>query len=994
MAPSEEPTQLGAPPKLPHVTDNVIPLSNILRFYTQESYKQLSRVIENLAITRTTESDVTRKRKFLEVIILLRQDFLKIYTLIKWAQNSKDVGKLIDILNHLRQQEAFFQHLAMGLNEMNHFLAAKLPNPDIPTALDVLTRGRPQLPSYNFLAKPKVSSEKILQVLHDLNLALTARMALTEDMPKRFQGNYEVKDGRVIFTVPNEFQVSVTAGNDLIAETDEDYVKSPYYFIDFAFMFGINPDTSFISQGDSRVVTALPKLSLRKLETIANQVLLKLSLPGLYDLLHQYSIYYKLYLISRQLKDLSLNSKWRKNIQFQYKPSLIIINYWCKLYLSTGWKLFIEIGIDKQYNLNFRWFKNGKYVTEERSEAVIGSGVTDDLGDLSVDSILNLVINKHSKMFISRIYDELSAVLPRDAVSVINSFQLLIELNSQKSVVLAINPLSGLFYFLEPSSIEMHYEAKINSPVTTRNNEFVSEKDLTANVVANLISLRLEMCHRIINTKLVTNEWIPNDIIKINEFETVKLFTFDVDKSSTTRNQISFYRSPNWPNSWFLINMVSGLSSELYWWVARIKSIKGEWKIQWVQKLVTDEKNPLDFAFFKNLAQQCSNTIINHMVIEELRARGFNYLVLENADPMTTLGLKAEDFELGSNIALFNDGLILPTNIALSTVFLTVLLSISAGKLTLHSALRGTLTSSGNANPKFLSQFNFEVQDDPPSFSLFNSEEITSKVSANSDGAANAALLDLLFANLDKVKLLIKVLLQLQNSNTTENDSVLQKVVFHMDPYYKPFTLFLPTADAQKLSLAANSEEQKMVHTVVRFLNDEILHSPEALVGSFRYLKEAVNLFKAINVVSSVMQKGGIENLQNGLLKLQFEAKFLNLMMVLLVFAFNYFSSPKKVASDRIILALKLTKSSFDSKERVLVRFSMKENLNTHNLKYKGLFEKIFKAIGELQQEAAANPTQPYMTKLNYDVLLESSLLEPLLRKISDCFIAYSKSSA
>lgn len=175
-----------APPEIPHVTANILPLLNILRFHTQESYKRLESLVEKLANTKTTSSDVNRKLALLDLIVSMRQDFVKIYTLVKWAQRSKDVSKLIDLLNWLRSQEYYFEGLSHGINELNHFSGAKLPSSDIPLALEVLVRGRPQLPSYNYIQKPPISPKIILKVLKDLNLALTARMALMDEIPHRF----------------------------------------------------------------------------------------------------------------------------------------------------------------------------------------------------------------------------------------------------------------------------------------------------------------------------------------------------------------------------------------------------------------------------------------------------------------------------------------------------------------------------------------------------------------------------------------------------------------------------------------------------------------------------------------------------------------------------------------------------------------------------------------------------------------------------------------
>ena len=95
-------------PDIPHITNNIIPLSNVLKFYTQEAYKQLTTAIENLSSTKDTENDSSRKKFFLNLIISLRQDFIKIYTLVKWASSSKDISKLIDLLNWFRFSRFLF----------------------------------------------------------------------------------------------------------------------------------------------------------------------------------------------------------------------------------------------------------------------------------------------------------------------------------------------------------------------------------------------------------------------------------------------------------------------------------------------------------------------------------------------------------------------------------------------------------------------------------------------------------------------------------------------------------------------------------------------------------------------------------------------------------------------------------------------------------------------------------------------------------------------
>ena len=63
------------------------------------------------------------------------------------------------------------------------------------------------------------------------------RFALMDNIPKRF--DYEIKDGRAYIRVSNEFEVSITVGNDLIIDNPEEYYKSPFYFIDFKFYLAL-----------------------------------------------------------------------------------------------------------------------------------------------------------------------------------------------------------------------------------------------------------------------------------------------------------------------------------------------------------------------------------------------------------------------------------------------------------------------------------------------------------------------------------------------------------------------------------------------------------------------------------------------------------------------------------------------------------------------------------------------------------------------------------
>lgn len=978
-----------APPELPHITNNIVPLLNVLRFFTQDAYKQLNRLIENLANTRTSESDERRKRKFLDLIITLRRDFVKLYTLVKWAQNAKDVLRLIDLLNWLRSQEFHFDMLAVGLNELNAYSGAKLPNSDIPTSWEVLARGRPQLPLYNYIERPRVSPEKILELVRDLNVILTARMALTTDLPARFHRNYTVKNGLVYFSVPGEFEVAVTVANDLVVDCADDYAKSPFYFIDFAFRFGINPDTGLISH-TSKVLTRLPPDSRAKLEVEVNKVL-QVSLGGMYDVLHKYAISFKLYLILQQLKDLALNSKWRDIVQYRYSNSLIVVNYWTKHHLLKGWRSFVEVGIDSSYNLNFRWFHNGRYNTGH------GIAISTDTEDLSVDYMLSVVVNKHLEMLMARIHAQLCEVAP-ELCSLLNPYQLLLKLTTKKSTVLAINQLTGFFYFSNPSPIEAQIQHIINSlPGQVKNRNFVTEQDMVNNVVANLVQLRLETFNRVISNKLVTTLWIHNDTIRLGELETAKLYTFVENDRDTTHSKIQFYRCANWPASWFLIYMVSGVLLSTFWWVAKLRSIKGEWKIQWVQKLRSAQDDNLDYAFFKSLGNSCSSLMVDHIVVEDLQARDVEFVKVTNDEALEKLRppalSQAQNALYDSHIGLYNNGNLLPEHVSSRTILLAVRLFMVKNRTQIHFSMYGLLTKMPAMEEAF-ARMNVKLHESGH-FELLVLEDLSTKAMEENEGGASKALLDQLFSSLSKIKLLINTLQQLKTTDIEVTNNSHNELTFAVDPLIKLLSLQLPTSNDAAMRLTTSPDEHAQLKLLVSLLNAEIGESQQALVGSICYLRELVPILAAARGVRSHLDAASGLLLPNKLRRLNFDTKLRSLNLVQFMYTINsmHQGALKKIQKNHMSFRLSLHSNAFDATPRFLVRLSMRDNVTEQNVRFKSLFELIFKRMHELQKELRGL-TRRMLFKLNYDFLVDPEILPQLFVRITECFVAFLKEFA
>lgn len=1133
-----EVTELSSPPEIPHITANMIPLSNIIKYYTQEAYKQLTTAIENLSMNVNEESDIKRKKYFLNVIINLRQDFIKVYTLIKWASISKDVSKFIDLLNWFRIQEFHFENLIFQLNALTGYNAAKLPNSDIITALEVLYHGRPKLPSYNYIKSDNLSPQKILETLNDLNLVLMTRFALMDNIPKRF--DYEIKDGRAYIRVSNEFEVSITVGNDLIIDNPEEYYKSPFYFIDFKFLFGANPESGLITFNDDKISTKLPTSLHKKLEKLVNQTLLTRGLQGLYELLHKYSNSFKIYLLAKQFQTLLINSRWRGNFQINYQTnkSLIVINYWSQHYLSRNWKSFIELGIDSHSNLNYRWFKNGQYCfgdqgnneldkifhlqrrnsnngvttssntistsamiagirrsTELSNETAIvddndndnddtnNTGETEN-EDLNVDLILNVVVNQHAKSIMSEIYSQLLTRFSETDVSMVSPHQLLLQISPKKSTVFAINPLTGFFYFIDPTPIQTYITKKINSPPPTLSQvsikqSFIPESDMISYVIDQIIQLRLEVFNKEVNTKLATTAWINNGIIKLSDHELSKLTQFliqneeqegddnEEDSSTNTRLdsvlqsfKVQFYRRKNWPSSWFLINMISGVTTKSFWWVARIKSISGDWKIQWAQiikfhgdnakqelspneskvfdkpKRTVDcsiESEQLNYEFFKTLSTLSSNLILDHMILEELQVRSIKFIkldwetiddnkiflkfkqnhdislkrknshninidvnvdVADNTSTTTnTKYIRAPKLKYESMFLIYNDKL-LPIYNSATILFLKIEL-VESNKMYLK--LFGNLRNLQIKNTsEDIQKLHLNIDEANQYFEIDNTVDLSTVINE-----PKTLLLNLIFNTLNKLNSLIKILDQLNKSNVTVLDNSMDNITINIKDKYndnndKLIIIKLPEQATDSIQLlmkngsTTTTDEIDLRNNnilefelILKFLNQYLRESKLnnhnrqqiSIIKIIQYLTEINPILQSTKAINQQLaelkrinstnnnnnnaKRRSILKLSNGLYKLYFNLNIISLTHLQLVFFMNSNtgSNLKKIQRDKIMINLSLIKfdrfskpnGNFqDSTNGHLIKISFKDSLINENLKFKNLFEIIFKNINEL----------------------------------------------
>ncbi|CCG24053.1 Rgr1 protein [Candida orthopsilosis Co 90-125] len=1046
------------PRSIPHITANLIPLSNILKFYAQESYKQLSTAIENLSTNVDEESDVKRKKYFLDIIISLRQDLLKLYTLIKWASVSQDVSKLIDLLNWFRIQDFQFDHLTHQLAGLSGFGGAKLPNFDIETALEVFYKKRPILPSHNYLQQPKISPHKVLEVLKDLNLALMTKFALI-DVPPQFQ--FEIKDGRAYIDVSKEFQVCVTMASDDLS-TD-----NPFYMIDFKFLFGINQAETLVTFGENdSIVTRLPTESYTRLEKIANQVLSVSGLQGLYELLHKYSISFKLYLVSKQIRGLLNTLKWKNNLQIKYAmgSSLIIVNYWTSHFLNSNWKSFIEIGIDRKFNLIYRWFRNGKYESEdvvkkivqdrekdcgeinedtdslfkEQIDSVSSNDEEASAEEVHIESIISSFMISHSAGIMKMIFKLLRTRISGD-IEMINSHRIMFSISPKKSAVLAINPLTGLFYFVNPTPMQNRLLKRINSPPLSfskqqQSQQTIPENSFVEGVVVVLQQLMLETFTKEVNNYLFTTEWIHNSIIKLNDGEINNLLK-SIDKTNV-RDQITvqFYRRKHWPSTWFLIVMVNGLTSSTAWWVARIKSVDANWVVSYLQNLIYNPR--LDYEFFKNLGKSTFKKIINHVILDELRANGIEYdnvladeeqagdndAAKEVRSELDGLGLTSAVSSGSENgsvnqvtviyksiIKLQNTNLI-PIENSSSHFYLQVELINEDNTNKMNLNLFGKLKNLSIKNSPEVAKFNLIIDHEKQNVEVATSVDLNSIINENQQHHHHQkqGFLNPIFDNLNKLNNLLQILEQLNNHKVEILDNSIDSVVVKVNEAVDKLLIQLPQNPKDAIQISAVNTKPWEIEIIIHFLNQylQVTKSTD-IVGVIHYLDEFDPIYRAVKQVQKLLneQESGVSTsgnaaaddlkLNNGLNKICFDAIFKNLNSIQFMFNLSStISNSRKIQKDKILISLSFKKNKFNSNDNQnLIKVSLKNNLNSKNVKFRQLFELMFKSISEMERnerdEIINLQENHLLIKLNYDFLISCNVIEEMMGRITKCFIQY-----
>lgn len=149
------------PPEVEHISAGFVSFGSFITRLAQQTHHRLTNTISELAqmpapssmvngnglvssvSEDTSPENVAKKVKLLQFAQTVHAEWVKALVLNNWSRKAGDVSKIIDLKNHLHSQETLYNEVIEGMSMVKLNLHhARMPNPDLKTALEVLTSGK------------------------------------------------------------------------------------------------------------------------------------------------------------------------------------------------------------------------------------------------------------------------------------------------------------------------------------------------------------------------------------------------------------------------------------------------------------------------------------------------------------------------------------------------------------------------------------------------------------------------------------------------------------------------------------------------------------------------------------------------------------------------------------------------------------------------------------------------------------------------------------
>lgn len=161
VARSKNLSKMGAlPPEIKHITEGFLSLPRLLARRAQVSHNTMIQMIQTMSempltlpqtngFTDASRPDDTsvdnmkKKVQFLKYAEKEHADWVKALVITSWARVSDDVRKLIDLKVHIDTERLYYDFALDRMVEVKrNLIHARLPNPDLRTALETLSTAK------------------------------------------------------------------------------------------------------------------------------------------------------------------------------------------------------------------------------------------------------------------------------------------------------------------------------------------------------------------------------------------------------------------------------------------------------------------------------------------------------------------------------------------------------------------------------------------------------------------------------------------------------------------------------------------------------------------------------------------------------------------------------------------------------------------------------------------------------------------------------------
>ncbi|UKZ77847.1 hypothetical protein TrVFT333_005573 [Trichoderma virens FT-333] len=602
-SPTEQVSRMNnLPDEIVHITQGFVPLSLLLTRLAQSTHNMVQDKIAELAkmplpaaatngntnYTQSAPDDTSsenlrKKAALLHFTQDMHAKWVKALVIVEWSRKASMVSKLIDLKFHLDQQRILYDTaLDSIINVKRDLTYARMPSPDLKTALQVLSTGTaPWMPD--------------LRGIGDLDTLLSLRLNLDDfdKIPYQFR-NYTIGSGRVTFKVAGEFEVDLTIA-------DEDFEKQ-FWFIDFRFAF-------------RPAALSLPESLRAPLENCVNEALAKDGLTGCYQFLHEYVLTTKINELKRQALQLSRTS-WTGTLAVEPLNRALSIQYWTSRSTATSLKNWIIVAINsgrKQGGridpkassfLAAKWYRDGKEVKDVEIEV--------NTENLSAEALLKDVVGRHIEYILSSIHSGMLAAprfKNRETGVVLNISKtdpvascLNLQVGYGGTVSLLIEPTSGAFAMKPHSKFSIQPELQLNNG-----------KNPTEDGVAFLEHLRCAIIEDELGRMGTARGWsVRKAPINIDELKSIT--------KMRRWSRTLWLQHGGWGSAWFVGVILSLEGDE--WWLLETDPAQTNGASKFHTRLPLNKGAPhLSGTFWDNLNLFAGGMITQSVDMRELHRR-------------------------------------------------------------------------------------------------------------------------------------------------------------------------------------------------------------------------------------------------------------------------------------------------------------------------------------------------------------------------------------